>query len=776
MDEIDEDEIDEAELQSALRGGEPVDGARPVGEQPADGGAVGAKRSVKAALLRRCCHELKDQVDPRGLRLRNAIIVGRLDLAGLSVPFPLRFDGCEFDSAPVVEGADLFELALTGCPRLAGLLGNGLRLRRDLDLSGSRVSGAHRTSASTSKRSAVWLCESEIGGRLLCVGTAIDGQGGRAIQADRIRVGGAVRLIQKFHATGEVRLMGARLGGSLDLIGAQIESLEGPALNTEDATIEGSVSLMEDSAGRRPLIRGRLDMASTRISGRFLIREATIELRPDRSAGGVYEAALVRDTAISAPRLSVGAELIMEGRSTVSGGIDMSMSDVSRFAIGAGCVLRAPGRTALDLTNAEIRAFLRLDKDAVIEGTLRLAGAVSHGTLALHGQMGQPEGKSLVSGPGLTVDGHVYLDDLRAAGGTVTLTGATLGSLSARRAQLSNADGITLHLSQSLIHGPVRLTDGFTSTGLVALNRTTVEGRLQSTAATFRCPGPSAVNEAGHAIEATAAQVRGNLDLGWTAVSPSVDFTDLTASSLADDPATWPERFTIAGMTYDRLGRPQGARPGTAWDAAARIRWLGRQAAFDSGPYEQAATVFRQHGYAREAEQILIARSRHARQVSGPAARWPRRALDAAYAVIGYGYRPERVLWMLAGLLIAVAATLALPPAQATLRANNGNGQVYTTAGPLTARAAAGPQGTQAGSSPATDSCGDGQVRCFSPVLYAIDTVVPLISLDQRATWYPDPHARYGELMLWWLNLGTVLGWLLSSIFVLSLARLSRST
>lgn len=52
----------------------------------------------------------------------------------------------------------------------------------------------------------------------------------------------------------------------------------------------------------------------------------------------------------------------------------------------------------------------------------------------------------------------------------------------------------------------------------------------------------------------------------------------------------------------------------------------------------------------------------------------------------------------------------------------------------------------------------------------------PLISLDQRATWYPDPHARYGELMLWWLNPGTVLGWLLSSIFALSLARLSRST
>ena len=57
------------------------------------------------------------------------------------------------------------------------------------------------------------------------------------------------------------------------------------------------------------------------------------------------------------------------------------------------------------------------------------------------------------------------------------------------------------------------------------------------------------------------------------------------------------------------------------------------------------------------------------------------------------------------------------------------------------------------------DVCGDGEVRCFSPVLYTIDTVIPLISLDQRSTWYPDPHAPGGELLLLWLNVATLLGW-----------------
>ena len=54
---------------------------------------------------------------------------------------------------------------------------------------------------------------------------------------------------------------------------------------------------------------------------------------------------------------------MLAGQCKVAGGIDMSMADVSSVFIGKDCELRAPGRTALDLTNAEIRALLRLDKD-----------------------------------------------------------------------------------------------------------------------------------------------------------------------------------------------------------------------------------------------------------------------------------------------------------------------------------------------------------------------------------------------------------------------------
>ena len=738
-------------------------------------GDGGTRRAVDAALLRRCCRELRDRVDPRGVRLSNAAVTGPLDLTGLDVPFPLRFERCSFGAPLTVEGAQLSELALTGCDEVPGLLANGVRIRRDLDLSRSHVAGTLRTSASTSKHSAIWLCESEIGGRLLCVDTVIDGGGERSIQADRLHVTGNVRLLHGFTAHGEVRLIGARIGGSLDLTGASIESAgTGLALDLGEAVIEASVFLIDDPTGRRPLIRGRIDMGQARIGGQFLIRNASLEARAGAPVGSAYSRSRVGGTALSAPRLSVGAELTFDGTCQVTGGIDLSVSQLGSVSVGAGCVLRAPGRTALDLTNTELLSTFTVGEKVPVQGTVRLSGARIHGDLCLRGAvLSAPERTSLLAAQGVSVDGGAELQDLHATGGDLEFRAAAIGSfVDAAGAKLHNPGGYTLNLVQANVKGSVRLVDGFESTGEVVLNRAAIEGRLICTQGAFHHVGPHEPGAEPDAIEAISATIRSGMDLGWKSISPRVDFTNTRTSFLADDPGTWPLRYVIVGFVYDRFEQPQGAAR-WPWDHAARAAWLSGQVIYDAGPYEQAARVFREHGYTAGAEAILIAQRRHARRaITGPGAPL-RRALDVAYsATVGYGYRPRRVLWLLAILLALVIASLEIPTAQATMRATTSAGLVYSTHGPVPG---AGPGRTGAAAS-RSDACGGGEVRCFNPVLYAIDTVVPLVSLDQRSTWYPDPSLRDGTFMQWWLNAATLLGWLLSSIFVLSLARLSRAT
>lgn len=139
-----------------------------------------------------------------------------------------------------------------------------------------------------------------------------------------------------------------------------------------------------------------------------------------------------------------------------------------------------------------------------------------------------------------------------------------------------------------------------------------------------------------------------------------------------------------------------------------------------------------------------------------------------------------------------MVTTLAIPASTATLRATDARGNVYATGGRLVTvdpvpaggsqpqptasarRAATEDFSDIARNQPHADACGEGQVRCFNVFFYAIDTVVPLVALGQRSTWYANPNAPWGRVLEWWLNTAALIGWLFTSIFLLSFTRLAR--
>ena len=721
---------------------------------------------IDARMLRTFCVRRSGDADPLGIRLRGLRVVGALDLTAVEVPFALRFEDCSFEAAPILHGARVKELAFIDCDELPGLLANGIAVQGDLELSGSRIVGSHPTRASTSRSAAVWLCESSIGGRLRCLDTTIDPRGERAIQADRMRVGGTIRLLNNFHAKGEVRLVGLHVSGSLDMSGARVES-NGLAIDLGDASIAGNMYLAPSSPQRRPEIRGRINLSSTRIDGTLLIRDATL-VRPERDVSRHYSPRF-EGKAVVGLRLAVGAELSIEGATTITGGIDLSSAELGRFAIEPGGVIEAARQTALDLTNATIRSSVTIGQGVPVRGATLLVGARVQGRLDLSGAvLTEPQGHSLLKADGATIDGDVEMKGLQATGGQLKFWRATIGGgFDASGAVVDNPDGGTVRLHQCEVGGSVRLVDGFTSTGCVVLSRTVVGGRLDLRGGRFECPRPGAYNADKAAIRAESGVFRGGMDLGWAAITPAINVTDATTTVLQDDPSAWPERIYIAGFSYERFDAPRGGLASREiWDWKRRHAWLRKQPEFDAGPYEQAARVFRQHGYAHGAEQLLIRQRSDARQEEGRTRSRLTSVIDWVFDwTVGYGYRPGRVLWLMVTLLALVTATLALPGVQQTMRASD-QGVVFTLNGPLNVDSRAA----------GLDPCGGGQVRCFNPLLYAVDTVVPLIALDQRATWYPDRYVTGGQVVEWWLNLATLAGWLLSSIFLLSFARLARNT
>ncbi|KAA2258756.1 hypothetical protein F0L68_23280 [Solihabitans fulvus] len=126
-------------------------------------------------------------LDPRGLRIQGARVVGQLDLDGMDCPVGIGFYDCLFDEPMSMRHAYL-----------------------------------------------PWL-----------------GMGGThlpELSAELVRVEGNVRLVDGFTATasndwGAVRLRAARIHGDLDCNGARLTNHAGPALHVQNAHIDGTVFL-----------------------------------------------------------------------------------------------------------------------------------------------------------------------------------------------------------------------------------------------------------------------------------------------------------------------------------------------------------------------------------------------------------------------------------------------------------------------------------------------------------------------------------------------------
>lgn len=650
------------------------------------------------------------------LRLSRARITGRLDLRTCTIAVPVRFASCDFTGPVDVEGAKLHELVITGEAArpavLPGLLASGTRIDRDLNLSGMVLQSCLR------------LADADIGGSLIATGTRIEPQHGRAVDAGRLRVAGDIRLTEGFRATGELRMPAVHVGGSAEIIGT----------------------------GRRCRLDGRIDMSHATIRGALLIRGADLTATPP--AGDDDRAVLL------APRLTVHGTLRVDGDTVIRGGILLPGAQLDGGVKLTGALWN-PGDTALDLNQAVLGAFLDA-RGLSVEGTVRLTGARIDGLLCLDGvTLAKPRRDKCVSAVNLTVTGDAQLRGLTAVGGSLAFRGASItGVFDAQDAYLSNPGGPTVSLHMAQVTGNVRLCGRFHSIGRVVLIRAVIGGRLRADGATLTWKGDPGARAS--AVDAHSAVIRGGLNLGWQVTAGAVNLTGAGTSYLADRPGQdWPADSYVSGFTYERFEAVDWHSE-AVWDADARITWLSRMTRYDPRAWEQLAAVLRAAGDVDGAETVLIAQRRQGRRLRTG----PRRLFDALQDItVRYGFRPQRALYLLVALIAAVTAGLSLPQVQAQLRATDQNALVFTPAGAQPLPGEHQPPG----------ECGNGKVRCLSPVFYAVDTVIPLIDLHQRSTWYPVAE-RNGVLLEWLLNLCTILGWLASTVFAVSFTRLGRAT
>jgi hypothetical protein len=553
-------------------------------------------------------------------------------------------------------------------------------------------------------------------------------------------------------------LSASRSGEVLQLASTQVE-----AADLRQAALAGEA----DAYGLRlagARIIGTLDLRAVRVPVPLVFTGCEFT-EPLLIEGAELHELVIEDGSV--PRISgngvrIARDLVLSG--TTAGEIRLRGAAVRGEVRFVRSVLTCPGGTALDLSQATLGAGLELGR-ARIQGSITLAYARISGPAGLRGTaLSDPLDDVCVRASGVRIEGDLWLNGLTATGGAVNFRNATIaGALDAEGAEIVNPGGRTLSLQQIQVQANIRICGGFRSVGVVVLTRADIGGRLRCDGATLRWEpgaGPplpatgSWPNELGSAIELISATIGGGIDLGWNILAGGVDFTDASTTYLADDPERdWPEQTRLGGFRYERYAATERRTGVGIWDAGRRIAWLAGMRPYDPRAWEQAAKVLRAGGDQYGADRILIAQRRHARRTRAfPQSPWGRAGNAVLDGTVGYGYRPQRALLILLGLILVVFGSVSLPAGRETMRTTDQQAVVYTVG----------------------EQCGDGHVRCFNAFFYAVDTVVPIINLNQRSTWYPSPGRPGGTLLAWWLNVCTILGWIASTIFALSFTRLGR--
>lgn len=377
--------------------------------------------TIRASLIRWLCVDAaaRQYIDVRGVHIYGAVISGRLDLAFVSIPFPLALVRCQIEKGIDLTESEVRAVALDGTvsgpimvaqARLRGslYLRDGFHARGEVRLLGANIKGSLEcrnarfdnpggeaiSANGMMVHGSVFMDGGFYAhGTVRMVGASIDRMwicnGGRfvapyreALVADGISVGSSIMMETGFVAVGEVRLMGATLTGDLSCRGGRMLNGNGDALSADGITIGGSANL---NRGFKAI--GRVRMVGASIKRDLTCRDATL-LNHDRDA-------LVVD------RARIDGNLYIEGSFRSNGIISMRTTRVNGDMHVWNAHFSGNGDNGLVAENAHISGRL-LWKGITLSGDTQLN--LSHARVS---QLAD-EKKSWPRSGRLNLNGFVY--------------------------------------------------------------------------------------------------------------------------------------------------------------------------------------------------------------------------------------------------------------------------------------------------------------------------------------------------------------------------------
>jgi hypothetical protein len=291
--------------------------------------------------------------------------------------------------------------------------------------------------------------------------------------------------------------------------------------------------------------------------------------------------------------------------------------------------------------------------------------------------------------------------------GPVSLMRARIdGTLDFTGARILKAGDDTVNLVEANVEGDVLFHDGFTTDGIVYARLAKIGHDLSFHGAEFKGDGQ---------LDAERATIAGTFY--WVEIKHTpatvLDLENAHAGAIWDDEESWPApgNLMVNGFVYgDIAGGPS--------DGPSRLRWLALQPpGYRPQPFRQLAKVLSEMGREEGATQVHIAKEIAQRRF-GHMSRVQRAWSMMLQVTIGFGYRPLRALWWIAGFVglgtilfgLGYRLRLITPTEEAAYSEFVANGEAPP------------------------------HYPVFNPFVYSLENFLPVVELHQDKYWRPNPR------------------------------------
>ena len=557
------------------------------------------------------------------------------------------------------------------------------------------------------------LTGGNIGGDLKCEGSTLRSRTGIALEAYALKVGGDVFLEsasnsqKKFSADGEVHLTAANIGSSLHCDGGTFKNHGKTALDAYALKVGGDMFLGDgfNADGEVKLTTANIGSDLHCEGGTF--NNPPTKKNPDAIALGAYG-------------LKVGGQMLVSDGFDADGEVKLTAANIGSSLDCKGGTIKSHGATALDAYALKVGGDVFLSDGFNADGEVKLTAAnIGSDLYCDGGTFNNPPTKKnprtfALDAYDLKVGGDVFLRDWAdnqgkvtpfVAEGEVNLEAANIGSnLYCNGGTFKNPKGTALDAKVIKVDRDVYFSDG--------------DGNYP-----FEVDGK---------LDLTGAEIKGELLVPAKSIAHVADL-DLREASTVDfnDGAdkSWPQKdkLKLDGFVYNHFAR-------STKDAQKRIEWVQHQGNtnFATQPYEQLAKVLREEGDEAGARTVLI-KMNVDQFWEGKLGFWQCCKSAILWAMIGYGYAPWRALWWIGGLLVLGFLRFRRGIRQGWIISTEEHPERY---------------------------------KPFSPLIYSLETLLPLVDLYQSKHWIPDANTPGGRNLRRYLWFHTLAGWFFASMLI----------